>query len=210
MKLGNFEASKDFFKDLLDEINGFTYQITVKGLLSKYKKNEDVEFYPVYFNSTTKTVINSKYILDKSFQEILCRTDDWINEESGWIIESVDKEYVNISIYSPLSGSTYIELPRRLRNSMKGYINMKNNDNKSFIWCHIRQLNPPKIHPEKITKADKNIVNDLDCEGIEFPVSKKDFSKIEKKNNICTNVLCYENNLVYPVHISDQKFTKTL
>ena len=38
-----------------------------------------------------------------------------------------------------------------------------------------------KIHPERITTADKNMVNDLRCEGIEFPVSKKDFNKIEKK-----------------------------
>ena len=63
---------------------------------------------------------------------------------------------------------------------MKGLINIKNNDNKCFIWCHIRHLNLLKIHPERITKADKNTVNDLDYEGIKL-VSKKDFSKIEKK-----------------------------
>ena len=62
------------------------------------------------------------------------------------------------------------------------------------------------MHPEKITKADKNIVNDLDYEGIKFPVSKKKFDKFERKNNICINVFCYENNLVYPVHILGQKF----
>ena len=28
---------------------------------------------------------------------------------------------------------------------------------------------------------------------------------IEKRNNIYINVFCYENNLVYPVHISNQK-----
>ena len=48
------------------------------------------------------------------------------------------------------------------------------------------------------------MVNDLDYEDIEFPVSKNYFGKIEKKNNICINVFCYENNLVYPVHISDE------
>ena len=48
--------------------------------------------------------------------------------------------------------------------------------------------------------------NDLDYEGIEFPVSKKDFNKIEKKNNICINVFCHENNLVYTVYVSNQKF----
>ena len=52
----------------------------------------------MYFNSTTKTVINSKYDIDKSFQEILYRICDWINEESGWVIESMNGEYVNISI----------------------------------------------------------------------------------------------------------------
>ena len=80
---------------------------------------------------------------------------------------------MNISLFSPLSGSTYIELPRRLRNSVKSLINIKNSNNKCFLWCHIRHLNPLKIHPERITKADKNMVIDLDYEGIEFSVSKK-------------------------------------
>ena len=38
------------------------------------------------------------------------------------------------------------------------------------------------------------MVNDLDYKGIELPISKKHLSKIEKKNNICINVFCYENN----------------
>ena len=84
-------------------MKGFEYQITVKVLLCKHKINEDIEYAPVYFNSATNTVINSdKYDLDKSFQEILYRIDNWINEGSGWIIESTEAQYVNISIYSPL------------------------------------------------------------------------------------------------------------
>ena len=83
-------------------------------------------------------------------------------------------------------------------------INIKNNDNKCFLWCHIRHLNPLRTHSERLAKADKNIVNDLDYKGIEFPVSKKNNIKIEQKNNICISVFCYENNLVYPVYVSDQ------
>ena len=65
----------------------FKYQITVTVLLSKHEINGDIEYAPVYFNSATKTVINSdKYMLDKSFQKILYRIDNWINERSGWII----------------------------------------------------------------------------------------------------------------------------
>ena len=85
---------------------------------------------------------------------------------------------VNISIYNLLSGSSYIESPCRSRNSMKSLINIKNNNNKHFLWCHIRHFNKLKTHPERITKVDKNMINDLDYEGIEFPVSKKDFNKI--------------------------------
>ena len=53
-------------------------------------------------------------MLDKSFQEILYRIDNWINEGSGWGVENVDREYAIISVFSPLPGSTYIELPSRL------------------------------------------------------------------------------------------------
>ena len=49
------------------------------------------------------------------------------------------------------------------------------------------------------------MVNDPDYADIKFPVSKKDYCKIEQKNNICINVFCYENNLVYPVYVSVQK-----
>ena len=112
---------------------------------------------------------------------------------------------MNISVYSPLIGSTYIESPDKLKNPMKGLINIKNNDNKCFLWCHIKHRNPLKINPERIMKADKNIINDFDYEEIKLPVSEKDIAKIERQNNICINVFCYENNLNYPVYVSDQK-----
>ena len=50
------------------------------------------------------------------------------------------------------------------------------------------------------------MINDLHYEGIKFPVSKKEINKIEKKNNICNNTFCYENNMVYPVYVSNGKF----
>ena len=39
-----------------------------------------------------------------------------------------------------------------------------------------------------------------------FHVQEKDFNKIEVKSNICINVFGYENKLVFPIYISDQKF----
>ena len=76
-------STKDLFSDLINEIKGFKHQITVKALLKKYNPNGEIEFAPVYFNSLTKLVINHRYKLNKSFQEILYRADAWINEGSG-------------------------------------------------------------------------------------------------------------------------------
>ena len=47
------------------------------------------------------------------------------------------------------------------------------------------------------------MINNLNYEGIKFPVSKKDYCKIEKKNNICINVLCYEDDLICTLYVSD-------
>ena len=79
--------------------------------------DRSLEYSPVYFNSATKTVINSECYLDKSFQEILYKINNWINKGSGWIIESIDGEYINISAYIPLMGSAYIKLPDKLKYS---------------------------------------------------------------------------------------------
>ena len=68
------------------------------------------KFAPVYFNSVTKLVLNNKFKLEKSFQEILYRIDCWINQGSGWITESIESQYINVSTYKPLLGSSYIYL----------------------------------------------------------------------------------------------------
>ena len=41
-------------------------------------------------------------------------------------------------------------------------------------------------------------------------MQEKDFNKIEVKSNICINVLDYENGLVFPIYISDQKLEDSM
>ena len=71
-------------------------------------------------------------------------------------------------------------------------------------------LNPVKIHPERITKNDKKLVNDINLDGAWFPEREKDFSNIEGKNSIRINVYCYEKKLTFPIYISDQKFETSM
>ena len=117
---------------------------------------------------------------------------------------------LNQSNHNTLSGSSYIDLPIKLRSPRKGLINIKNEDQKCFLWCHVRHINPSKEHPERIRKIDKKIAEKLDYDKIEFPVQEKNFNKIEVKRNIYINVSGYENGLVFPVYVSDQKFEDSM
>ena len=62
----------------------------------------------------------------------------------------------------------------------------------------------------RIQKADRRMVNDLDYVDIKFPVSKRDYCKIEQKIKICINIFCYENDLVYPVYTLYKQFEKCM
>ena len=95
-------------------------------------------------------MINHRFKLEGPFPEILYVIDAWINNGSGWIIESIESQYINISTYRPLLGSSYIDLPIELKSPRKGLINIKNEDQKCFLWCHVRHINPSNEHPGRI------------------------------------------------------------
>ena len=98
------------------------------------------------------------------------RIDNWINEGSGWSVELMESQYINVSTYRPLLGSSYVKLPAKLRSLKRGLINIKNNDQMCFLWCHVRHINPVKKHPERITQEDKKLVNNIIYDGVEFPL----------------------------------------
>ena len=59
---------------------------------------------------------------------------------------------------------------------------------------------------DMITKLNRKIAADLYYNGIEFPVTEKDYDKVKVTNNICINVLGCQNGLAYPLCLSSEKF----
>ena len=196
-------------KELL-ELKGFKYIETLKITFEK-KQGDGTTTKTAYFNSKTKTLINAMEInevLQTSREELIKAIAQWISEGSGWTIKSVDGHYINLTQYKPLNGSSYIELPPELRNPNKGLINLKNKDNACFGWCHVRHLNPKETNPQRIKKDDNEYIKQrkVDYTGIEFPVTIKQYNKVEKQNNIRINVFGYEEKQAYPIYISKEKF----
>ena len=73
---------------------------------------------------------------------------------------------------------------------MKGLINIQNNDNKCFLWCDARHLNLDCVKQNRITSKDREVAKKLNYSGVDFPVSKKDYDKIEILNKIWVNLFC--------------------
>ena len=198
-------------------------QITLKVLFKKKKisgEGEEVfEYKDAYFNSTAFTILDNDDIiesLDKAAEEINNKIAFWLSEGSGWTIVEIQSHFVNIVKYLPLrgnsyvqspkelplDGNSYVQLPKELRNSMMGLINLQNNDDKCFLWDHVRHLNPRKVHPERITKSDREFAKRLDYSGITFPVTRNQINRIEKQNKINIYVFGYDTvkKSVYPIY----------
>ena len=104
----------------------------------------------------------------------------------------------------------YIKLPTELDHPRKGLINGRNKDQKCFLWCHVRHVNPKKAHPGKIKKDGRRLASNLNYDEIEFLLKEKDFKKIEVQNNISVNVFGYEDKLVFPIYISNKNFDDSI
>ena len=93
-------------------------------------------------------------------------------EGTGWYFHSVICLELHTAEWAPLSGSSYIELPEILKNK-KAITNMKNDDNKCFLWCVLRALNPkpPRANLEKFKGKRKYFEygrNSVSCKFIRY------------------------------------------
>ena len=206
--------TESHLEDLLKAMKGFKFIETLEVMFEKdtidSKTGKHVSIYKMaFFNGKAKTITKVDDIepeLNMSRQEILNVIDKWVSEGSGWVIDRIDSHYLNVTLYKPLNGSGYIELPTELRNPKKGLMNIKNKDDECIRWCHIRHLNPQTEHPERIKKEDKKMINELNYDGINFPLSQKHYNKVEKQNSIRINVFGYEDGQPFPIHISKETF----
>ena len=202
--------------ELLKRKGPFKASLTLQVELKKSFTRDGKIFFehvPPYFNSPTFTITNEfeiKLELEQAEEKILNRIANWISRGSGFVIEIILTFFVNIVSYVPLKARSHLPLSEELRNPHKGLINLHNNDNKCFLWSHIRHINPLERNPQRITLKDKELVKTLDYSGVTFPVSIKDMGKIEKQNKININVLGYTKGEPHPIRSSKENYEDTL
>ena len=126
------------------------------------------------------------------------------SEGSGYTFVKVIKLVLHVTKWQPLYGSSYIPLDPYLANK-KAIINMKNEDDKCFMWCVLRALYPKDKNSERIDKDLKSKQDIINMKGICYPVSLNGIKRFEDLNpNISISVLGYnkEEGGVLPLQIS--------
>ena len=129
------------------------------------------------------------------------------SEGSGYTFVKVIKLVLHVTKWQPLYGSSYMPLDPYLANK-KAIINMKNEDDKCFMWCVLRALYPKDKNSERIDKDLKSKQDIINMKGICYPVSLNGIKRFEELNpNISISVLGYnkEEGGVYPLQISKYK-----
>ena len=104
------------------------------------------EIKPADFHSNIEVNLDGtdeKELYDTMVERILEKTATFLATKSDVRFHSVIKFELHTVSYKPLRGETYIPLPKELADK-KAIINMLNKDNKCFLWCVLRALNPDK------------------------------------------------------------------
>ena len=136
-----------------------------------------------YFRTNTKKILDSsnlENIVKGNFNKINLDIDKYQQNGSGWAFDRIKKLEINLVDYSPTKGSSYIDLPAWIK-LKKAIINIKNKDDKCFLWCILRYLHPKKRDNEVISHL-KKYEDELVTKGLTFPMDLKDIKKFEKLN----------------------------
>ena len=146
-------------------------------------------------------------------------------EDTLYTSSGCKSEQINVIPIVNAFANGYIELPTRIKNS-KSCVNIKNNDEKCFLWCHLLHLryrlneNKKIEHPERLIGEKAYIYNNkilhVDYDGIDFQIAYNNINvlkDVENKNKIAINIFEYKHdkkNDVVPYYHSKNTFEDTL
>ena len=184
-------------------------------MLTEYVKKKPNSFFneysDVWINSTLKTIIQSdvEEKVDGLIQDVIKSAENPKLNGSGWSFNKIIEFQIRIAQWIPLFGGSYCEIPSELKNT-KAIINIKNDDDKCFLWSIMRHDYPVEKNQQRYADLKKKLKenpNLYNLDGIKFPVDEKQYKKFEKQNNKIINVFMYDNTnikcpFIYPFYLS--------
>lgn len=208
-----FNNTKGVITDFIQEQfkTGVKVDLLFQGIFKKETADGEVIHTSIKVNFSKNkgmAVVTNKNDINKTVEsminEICYNIEDKASLPStGYEFEKCEILKVIVVPYTPLSGSSYIQLPQCLRNSMFGLVNIQNKDLKCFTWCILARQFPATKDKERVSKYLQH-ENTLNMTGITYPVKADDkvIKKIEKQNNLSINIYTNEGRQIHPHIIS--------
>ena len=131
-----------------------------------------------------------------------CEADDRIKElleiheghGSGFKLDCILICQLNIASYDNIEGSTHTPLSKYIQ-SKKATLNIKNKDDKNFLYCLTYVRKPVVEHVQRPSQYAKDL-NNFDISGIKFPVTLNEIAKFEQQNpDFSVNVYKLDENV---------------
>ena len=206
-----FETAKPYVINIMASQRNNKIKLVFNCLMAKNHGDGYIIIRKSAFHSTYKIITESTDIYE-IYGEMVDEIEEKIQkmeevEGSGWYFFESENLTLHSDIWDPIKASSYIDLPKELKNK-KAIINMQNkNNDKCFLWSVLRGIYPKDDHPERIDEDLKSKENTLNMEGIKYPVSLKDIKRFEKQNSdISISVLGYsKDERIYPLRISKKE-----
>ncbi|GET55768.1 uncharacterized protein LOC110251886 [Rhizophagus irregularis DAOM 181602=DAOM 197198] len=176
-----------------------------------FSEDDGVEYiyrYNIPFKTRNMPILPSTDIngtFNFALARIMQKVEDYVNYGSGWEFYRVEKIFIEISQFQPPTGAGHIPLPKDLA-TKKGVVNPANDDDKCFQWAILAALHPVEKNAERISKY-KEYVNELNFEGIEFPVQADEviLRRFERQNPTIALCICeWRDHHLCPIYVTDR------
>ncbi|CAI6363423.1 unnamed protein product [Macrosiphum euphorbiae] len=223
--IGNTTIYSDFLRPLMPEIENLLKTRVQQGPIKFNLKLEATYNRPNVPNSSEnrafKTVAVEIFsdsdistIIERAYIKLLKEEEEYKSRGSGFTLETIDGLLLGIYNYTPMTGSSYIELPAYI-DRKRGTINPQNTDQQCFKWAILaRHVTGPSAF--RIGENYKKHEGKYNFDGISFPTPLSDISKFEKNNiNVSINVYGVEKKFqpprkyptyeVYPLRVVDEE-----
>ena len=216
----------EYFNKVYATLNDFfTYHRNIKfsmilvclmeqQVLSKDKGVVGLNEDKAYFNSGTHKNLESTDVdklIRRCVNKIIEELETYQKNGSGWYFKEVVQLEIHTVEYNPSKGSSYIPLPDWISNK-KAIVNIKNKDEKCFLWCILRYLHPKERDEERLTGLKKYEFS-LNTKGITFPMKLKDITKFEKLNPSLPGINVFsvnESKKFYPLRMAGRDCLNTI
>ena len=172
----------------------FNLSINIKYKYYGIEQDEEIIIFDLQHFSKTHFLSNESQI-DDSFKVAVNELFEIISKvlnNSSMTLDKINFSYLNIHIFSPLKGSSYIEMPTYLLNK-KAIINVKNNDEYCFLWAISSALIKVEKHADRTSNYTEKF-NELkeQTKSLSFPLKICDIPKFRKLTGINVNVFSWD------------------